>query len=115
MHPLDASMVTLIMMHPFKLVHTNPILVTLQYCIANVIRLGHSWFAAEHLEQFCFPNGVQNATKLLQIPKEAREARRDELISLQQGIGQGFAESLVGQEVKATSNLFHSGVGIAAL
>lgn len=36
---------------------------------------------------------------VLQIPKEVREARRDELISLQQRIGQDHAASLVGQEV----------------
>ena len=37
---------------------------------------------------------------LLQVPREEREARRDELISLQQGIGQTFAESLLGREVQ---------------
>ncbi|CAK0736137.1 hypothetical protein CVIRNUC_000697 [Coccomyxa viridis] len=34
-----------------------------------------------------------------QVPVETRQARRDELISQQQLIGQRFAESLIGKEV----------------
>ena len=34
-----------------------------------------------------------------QVPQEVRQARRDELVSLQQDIGQDFASSLVGREV----------------
>ncbi len=36
---------------------------------------------------------------LVQVPVDVRQARRDELISQQQGISQGFAELLVGKEV----------------
>lgn len=36
---------------------------------------------------------------LLQVPVEVRQARRDELVSLQQDIGQDFAQSLIGREV----------------
>ena len=36
----------------------------------------------------------------LQVPAEVRQARRDELVSLQQDIGQDFANSLVGKEVR---------------
>ena len=36
----------------------------------------------------------------LQVPQDVREARRDELVSLQQNIGQEFAESLVGRQVQ---------------
>ena len=35
----------------------------------------------------------------MQVDTEVRQARRDELISQQQGISQRFAESLVGREV----------------
>lgn len=35
----------------------------------------------------------------LQVPHDVREARRDELVSLQQDVGQDFAESLVGCQV----------------
>lgn len=35
----------------------------------------------------------------LQVPNDVREARRDELVSLQQDVGQDFAESLVGCQV----------------
>lgn len=35
----------------------------------------------------------------LQVPKHVREARRDELVSLQQEVGQRHAESLAGREV----------------
>lgn len=40
------------------------------------------------------------ATTVLQVPQEVREARRDELVSLQEHVGQQFAESLVGSEVR---------------
>ena len=36
---------------------------------------------------------------LLQVPQDVREARRDELVSLQQDVGQDFAESLIGCQV----------------
>ena len=35
----------------------------------------------------------------IQVDDGVRQARRDELISLQQDVGQEFAESLLGQEV----------------
>lgn len=35
----------------------------------------------------------------MQVPYDVREARRDELVSLQQDVGQDFAESLVGRQV----------------
>ncbi|KAL3144986.1 hypothetical protein ABBQ32_003490 [Trebouxia sp. C0010 RCD-2024] len=35
-----------------------------------------------------------------QVPQDVREARRDELVSLQQHVGEGFAESLVGRQVR---------------
>lgn len=35
----------------------------------------------------------------VQVPAKTRERRRDELISLQQRIGEQFAASLVGKEV----------------
>lgn len=35
----------------------------------------------------------------VQVPQDVREARRDELVELQQHVGQSFAESLVGQQV----------------
>ena len=35
----------------------------------------------------------------LQVSHDVREARRDELVSLQQDVGQDFAESLVGCQV----------------
>jgi hypothetical protein len=44
---------------------------------------------AVHVQFFC----------LLQIPHDVREARRDELVSLQQDVGQHFAESLIGCQV----------------
>lgn len=36
----------------------------------------------------------------LQVATEVRQARRDELVSLQQDIGQEFAISLIGREVR---------------
>lgn len=36
----------------------------------------------------------------LQVPPEVREARRDELISLQQRVGEEWAKSHVGKEVR---------------
>lgn len=36
---------------------------------------------------------------MVQVPQDVREARRDELVSLQQHVGQGFAQSLVGRQV----------------
>ncbi len=36
----------------------------------------------------------------LQVPHDVREARRDELVSLQQDVGQEFAESLIGRQVQ---------------
>lgn len=36
----------------------------------------------------------------MQVPQDVREARRDELVSLQQHVGEGFAESLVGRQVR---------------
>ena len=35
----------------------------------------------------------------LQVPEEERQARRDELVALQQEVGERFAEGMVGQEV----------------
>ena len=43
---------------------------------------------------------AQQMCVVVQVPQELREARRDELVSLQQHVGQGFAESLVGSEVR---------------
>ena len=43
--------------------------------------------------------GTPAASMQEQVPPEIREARRDELISLQQRIGQEFAESMTGREV----------------
>ena len=40
-----------------------------------------------------------------QVDEEVRHARRDELISLQQDIGQQFSESLLGREVSFVSVL----------
>ena len=41
----------------------------------------------------------------MQVPKDVREARRDELQELQQDVGQSFAESLVGRQVFMISPL----------
>ena len=40
-----------------------------------------------------------------QVPQDVREARRDELVSLQQHVGQDFAESLVGRQVNLSLDL----------
>ena len=39
------------------------------------------------------------AVIVVQVPQDVREARRDELVSLQQHVGESFAESLVGRQV----------------
>jgi ribosomal protein S12 methylthiotransferase len=44
-------------------------------------------------------DGTPAATLPEQLPQDVRDYRRDELISLQQRIGEDFASSLVGQEV----------------
>ena len=44
---------------------------------------------------------MSTSTGTGQVDEEVRHARRDELISLQQDIGQNFAESLLGRQVSS--------------
>ncbi|KAK9830594.1 hypothetical protein WJX81_002766 [Elliptochloris bilobata] len=58
-------------------------------------------FAFERMGAFAYSaeEGTPAASLPEQVEEGVRQARRDELISLQQDIGQEFAESLVGREV----------------
>ena len=46
------------------------------------------------------PSAAAAAAAALQVEDEVREARRDELVSLQQRLGEGWAKTRVGQEVR---------------
>ncbi len=54
----------------------------------------------------CFAYSEEDGTPAAELPQEmrvptrVRERRRDELISLQQRIGEEFAEGLVGRELE---------------
>jgi hypothetical protein len=60
-------------------------------------------FKFERMGCFAFSeeDGTPAATYPGQVPAKLRQRRRDELISLQQRIGEEFAASLVGKEVGA--------------
>lgn len=48
---------------------------------------------------FSEEDGTPAATLPEQVPQRQRERRRDELISLQQRVGEGWAQGLVGREL----------------
>lgn len=56
-------------------------------------------FKFERCGVFAFSEeeGTPAATFPAMVPTEIREARRDQLISLQQGVSEGFAAALVGR------------------
>ena len=78
------------------------------YMAVLIFNLRGTWVALIYSSSYllgierCFPS---TSTGTGQVGEEVRHARRDELISLQQDIGQNFAESLLGRQV---SSLFSS-------
>lgn len=46
-----------------------------------------------------FRHNADKSKAFVQVDQDVREARRDELVSLQQRVGEEFAESLVGRQV----------------
>lgn len=59
----------------------------------------------------CFAYSEEDGTPAVdlpeQVPTKIRQRRRDELISLQQRVGEGFAEQLVGREVEVLVDGFN--------
>jgi hypothetical protein len=104
-----------------------PMVAPAAYCMALANSFVHSyWRPDPTVRSQCFPvqtfkfermgcfafseeDGTPAATYPGQVPVKLRQRRRDELISLQQRIGEEFAASLVGKEVGA-----FKGCGVAS-
>ena len=57
------------------------------------------YYTARTCRSYCCHCSVHGEQLFAQVPQDVREARRDELVELQQHVGQSFAGSLVGQQV----------------